>query len=980
MNRLTSLLLLAFLSLECFSQSPGFSQFTIDNNLPSNTVYDIDQDENGFIWIATDYGLGKFDGLKFTNFTIADGLPDNEILSLFKDSKNRIWLICFNGKIGYIKNNQFYNSKNQPFLKELEFKGFVSDIFEDSSHNIWFFESLTQIKKVDYSFNISTFKIENLSKKYPSQQLKLIEDKNKNVQIVNSITDEKNLNNVTISSLENPKWENINLDLFSELSLKILRSKKTEALKDFDPISSKISETIVDYFKYDKKNNTLYRNTSIGHKSYLITNLQEGALLIHPEEDTQNSIKILPSIKTTNAFVDNENNIWIGSQSNGIFLFPNIQANGIQFSNPKKNDVHSVHLFNKKIVIGNNLSEVIVLNNKSLKEEYSFNLDKTSQRIRHLKNYKNSLYVLSDQNIHRLNSTFELERIQNMYGYNYKKTNLKNFKDVSFLDNFIYTANSNGTSEINSVSCDVKKLWNKRSTAILCLNKDSIWIGSIDGLYLKNSRNTTKYKLNEQFNSSIIYALKKSKYGLLIGSNSYGLGVLKNETFKTISINDGLLSNYIKSIFVDASNNIWVSTNFGLNCVTLNDNNEVVKIKTYTTSDGLYSNDVRDCVVDELTNKVYVATSKGLNIIDLSKELTSILTPTVHINEILINNKPIVKTSDQHFKFNSNNIQFSFSGISFKSLGNISFKYRLKGLEPEYIETKNNTVRYSSLPPNSYTFELKAVSKNNIENKNPITYSFTIVPPYYKKWWFKGLFTLINLALISYLFYRKNKRLKKERLNNEKISALRYRALNAQMNPHFINNLVVNINDLANKGELTNVKDSLAKFAKLVNLVLQSTKSNLIPLKDEIKMCKLYLDLQKLRFNKNLQYKISKNAITSDEFDTILVPPMILQPIIENAIKHGFKNGRDSNKIAINFKIENNEFIICEIIDNGSGINQNNAVTNDSGISLENINTRLQLISEASKKEKFVFTSNLTNEFNTLAGTKVTLKIPLISF
>jgi LytS/YehU family sensor histidine kinase len=239
---------------------------------------------------------------------------------------------------------------------------------------------------------------------------------------------------------------------------------------------------------------------------------------------------------------------------------------------------------------------------------------------------------------------------------------------------------------------------------------------------------------------------------------------------------------------------------------------------------------------------------------------------------------------------------------------------------------------------------------------------------------------LLNLALISYFYYRKNERIKNERLVNEKISALRYRALNAQMNPHFINNLIVNINDLANKGELNDVKDSLSKFAELVNIVLQSTKSNLISLNDEIKMSKLYLDLQKLRFNKKLQYEIESSSISSDELANILIPPMILQPIIENSIKHGFINNGESNKINIFFKIENNEFIICEITDNGNGINQNKSKISNPGISLKNINTRLQLISESSEKENFVFTTNLTDEFNTLAGTKVTLKIPLISF
>lgn len=99
------------------AQIPGFTQFSSNNGLPSNTIYDITQDENGFIWIATDYGLSRFDGLTFKNFTIDAGLPDNEILSLFIDSNKRIWLTGFNGRMGYIQHEKFYNYNNQSYLK-----------------------------------------------------------------------------------------------------------------------------------------------------------------------------------------------------------------------------------------------------------------------------------------------------------------------------------------------------------------------------------------------------------------------------------------------------------------------------------------------------------------------------------------------------------------------------------------------------------------------------------------------------------------------------------------------------------------------------------------------------------------------------------------------------------------------------------------------------------------------------------------------
>ena len=202
------------------------------------------------------------------------------------------------------------------------------------------------------------------------------------------------------------------------------------------------------------------------------------------------------------------------------------------------------------------------------------------------------------------------------------------------------------------------------------------------------------------------------------------------------------------------------------------------------------------------------------------------------------------------------------------------------------------------------------------------------------------------------------------------------------MNPHFINNLLVNINNLADKGEVHEVKESLYQFAELVNLILNATKSNLVNLSDETKMVKLYLELQKLRFNKNTTYTINTDLISVEELDAILVPPMILQPIIENSFKHGFKNENKTNTIAVDFKIKNDEFLICEISDNGIGIEKCESfpTSKSSGISFSNINERLRLINESENDEKLIFIANITDEFDILVGLKVTLKIPLISF
>lgn len=961
------------------AQIPGFTQFSSNNGLPSNTIYDITQDENGFIWIATDYGLSRFDGLTFKNFTIDAGLPDNEILSLFIDSNKRIWLTGFNGRMGYIQHEKFYNYNNQSYLKNLSFISFVANVFEDSHKNIWFLESLNNIKKLDSENNVTSYDLGGSLLNIRFITLQIVEDIKGTVKILIYLKESDDTGKqILSSSLLNPKWEVLNLDLYSQKTINSFRKEKSEAFKNIDSISMQTSNTIFNHYHYNESSNLLYQSLSFGD-SFLITNLNEGVLLLNSKGTYKNK-KILSSIHSTRSFLDDENNIWVGSQSNGIFLFPNLNISGIQFDDSKRNDFYSVSLFKNNLVVGNEQSEITILNAETLQAKASIKLGENQKRIINIKSHENQLYILSEYSIFKLESNLTPKKIKNMYDTDFQNINLKNFKDISFNGDFIYTANANGVAKINKTSFLSKKLRDKRSTSICYTEKDSLWIGTTKGLYLHINDSTKKYDLGEEFNNSIIYALENFENGLLIGSNSYGLGFLRNGIFKKISIKEGLLSNYIKSIFIDAKNTIWISTNLGLNNIELDKNNNIKSIKSYTTSDGLYSNDVRDCYVEN--NKVYAATSKGLNIIDLSMDENLILAPRIHINEVLLNNTPIEKTNKQTFDYNLNNIQFNFSGISFKSLGNIKFEYRLLGLEPDWIETKNNTVRYSSLPPNNYTFEVKAISKNNLESANISKFMFTVKPPLYKTWWFISLVTFALLLFIAYLFYNRNQKIKRNEKIKENISNLRYKALNAQMNPHFINNLLVNIENLVNKGELEEVKGSLSKFAELVNLILQSTKSNLINLTDEIEMAKLYLELQKLRFHKNTSYTVNTESIPQEELENILVPPMILQPIIENSFKHGFKIGDKTNHITLNFYIVDEEFLICEISDNGTGIqkNENYLTAASSGISFSNINERLQLINESKNEENLVIISNVTDEFNTLVGLKVTLKIPLISF
>lgn len=973
MNNFFLVLFALLISAASFSQIPGLTQFTTNNGLPSNTVYDIIEDEQGFLWIATDYGISKFDGINFKNYSVANGLSGNEILYFFKDSQDRIWLAAFNGTVNYIKNGKIFNSSNTPFLKDLYFDTFITAIYEDSKGQIWFSQDINNIKILDTTLNIQSVNIRNDKKGLYGSFF--IEDLNNDVHLLTY--SKKNISNpeiITKSILQNSNWKKFDINQFLPSSIDKIKENLGFLLRN----SNEDIQNISNYFK-NKKNRYLAKIYTI-NKDYWVTNVVEGSFIFDKTKGFKNPTKILNNYKTTRAFLDSEKNIWIGSQSNGLFFFPNIHIDGFQFRDAKKNDLHTVAFHNNTIFVGNEKGELNLFNPNNLQDTKFYSLASSEERVRQFKRNGDLLYVLSDYNIYSVKNNNELQKIKSVYDTDFYNTRLVNFKALDIDNDTLITANAGGVASINIKNRKTQKLWNKRSTAISYGSKDSIWIGTTSGLYLKNSKGIKKFDLGNKFNNSIIYALRKSPYGLLIGSNSQGLGILKNGNFTAISKNNGLLSNYIKAIYIDKEETIWLSTNFGLNSFKLTDSNKVILLKSYTTSDGLYSNDVRGVCIN--LPKVFVATSNGLNIIDLSEEKNDILAPKIHINDILLNNTLINKESNQTFNYNANNIQFNFSGISFKSLGNVSFKYRLKGLEEDWIETNNQTIRYSSLPPNTYTFEIKAISKNKIESLKPAVFAFIITPPFYKTWWFMSVTSILGIFILLFVFYKRNQKIKREEELKDKMTNLKYQALNAQMNPHFINNLLVNLENMVAKGNFDNVKDSLSKFATLVNVILRSTKSNLITLKEEIDMASLYIELQKLRFTNNLTYQINYGGINYSELNRIYVPPMLLQPIIENALKHAFTKSNKQNAITMNFSIYKNDFILCELIDNGIGLT-NSKLDSDkitSGISLKNINERLQLIANSAKKDKFVIIEALQNEFKEVIGTKVTLKIPLISF
>jgi sensor histidine kinase YesM len=216
-----------------------------------------------------------------------------------------------------------------------------------------------------------------------------------------------------------------------------------------------------------------------------------------------------------------------------------------------------------------------------------------------------------------------------------------------------------------------------------------------------------------------------------------------------------------------------------------------------------------------------------------------------------------------------------------------------------------------------------ACNENNIWNTEPASFSFSITPPVWQRWWFRAAGVSVIAVLVWLIFHLRLKRIQaknkviQERLEMEKsILELEQEAARLQMNPHFIFNCLNSIQGFISTNDPFQAKKYLAKFAKLMRLILENAREEFIPLQNEINMLENYLELEKLSTQPPFEFSITVDEAIDPEH--IQVPPMMIQPFIENAIIHGLKRKDSVGSISIHFKTKG-EILFCSIRDNGIG-------------------------------------------------------------
>lgn len=456
---------------------------------------------------------------------------------------------------------------------------------------------------------------------------------------------------------------------------------------------------------------------------------------------------------------------------------------------------------------------------------------------------------------------------------------------------------------------------------------------------------------------------------LICGTSKHGLLFFREgKLIRQWDEATGLFANSIKKVDVKAGQ-LFVLSQLGLQVIDL----EKEQLIDVGIAEGLDQTQLIDFSLgDEF---LWLLEKDGFYTMPVSNVNDRFPPPRFYVDSIVVSGMLIDPNSTPEFSYRNNSIGIYVDVRSPETIDETYIQYRLLGSQEEWktLSPAQHEIEFLSLAPNEYTCQIKAVYRG--VDSEVFEFRFMVRTPFWEQWWFYLLVGLL-LAIGIGLFYRR--RLRKEaRIANQlrELNASRLAAIQSQMNPHFIFNSLNSIQHLVLQGDTDNSYAYITKFANLVRRTLDYSDKEMIPLEDEFKLLEVYLNLEKLRFKEELEYEL----IAPERMD-VQVPPMLIQPFIENALVHGLLHKKGTKKLKVAFTL--NDALHCVIEDNGIGRERAREIRirqrgDHHSFSLNAIRKRFQILKEYHDDEIGYEYEDFDPETSEVV-TRVTVRIPVV--
>ena len=938
-------LCLLMASLVAFPQQLKFSTYTSANGLSQNRGICMAQDRLGYLWMGTQDGLNRFNGKDFVTFFKGNvqrgNLPANYIAALYYDSLNNwLWVGTSSGLCIYnCRADSFYSAAHYfpaaDTLNGLLIRSIVAGRNPGEvivlTHSEGLFICNTQLLKHQQFFQQPATKNRTEAAVVWNKEILVVANKTlyrlgdtAKIMLANPMLDEVQ---------QIMMWQNKLCIVSAKNGLMMIDDFAKPVLMPID-VGSKDADCIA-----LDKNNNLWLGTH-----------DAGVIIIEPGMQ-----KILYSFTTAinqyewpksfilSIFKDRQNNMWIGSKGGGFSAnindrnqFGLIQKPVVAFGKMPSNNASTIFKPAGNLLYTGILQQGLQVYNVATKQiAYFVNPASTAS---------NTIYGIAASS----NNAVWLATHSGLYNFNQETKKFTHYIDsgvvASLSGEFVYKlkrfdsllySSGRGTVyfNLNNKKFSVFKSYidtkgNFLNLVLNCADEDdagNIWMGTNGHGLVKYNVATGKIEIIEEIKSfsKAIYALYNDNGNLWV-ANSNGLIVYDlyhNKIIRTFSIANGMPGNAIASVEKDAAGNFWCGSNVGLIKID-GQTNSVTLIKA---SAGLPSNEFNiDCSTSDSLGNLYFGGFNGVSFFNPSKFSINQFSPAPVIESIKISNiemylaESISYVTEIGLSHLQNFITLQYGVTNFIDHEECLYKYRLDGVDENWVDAGNRTiVNYAGLKPGKYLFQLQSSNSRGIWSSAITKLTIVIAPAFWQTWWFILLIIFLAAVAVILIVNRRIQNIKDRSAIKQKISDTEMAALRAQMNPHFMFNCINSIDAFIYNNDKYNATLYLNKFAKLLRNILDSSKQNTVLLSKDVDTLQLYIELEELRHENKFSSKITvQPALMQSDYK---VPPLIIQPFVENAILHGLKNKTGNNGILVITIKKVGDTIQYTIEDNGIG-------------------------------------------------------------
>ncbi len=946
---LISLSLCTLTDYTCEAQDFGqyqLTQFDINDGLPSNECHTIVQDDYGYIWIATDRGLTRFDGYEFKTYGLENGLKDLSCMQIQIDDQNDIWIWTFSGDF-YIYRQQEDTIIPYPF----------NDLLKQASKDSWYLDFYVQHENLIVSAGIRGYIIID-SKGVLTPHQKISESP------YNGFLNWEGKLQWYNSSTRLPKTEYIYeyAKGLSSIKSKLLHGNEMFELlyrpdHQFLSHPKGFSTEGYDYLyvlghMYVFENQCLdtvftiegvHDMTFLDNGGILVGYLNHGGLKYF--EDRKALKKgifrtIVDSVSVTDILLIEDDILLLSTLDHGMLMLKPLKI-------APTNDRH-IKGKNITSLAGNSLQELFITVNKNSVFKYQLDTDQSETIYQDHQGEVYDLFITQNQEYdlfiagHPISKLIHSKHSNefNNISPNIKYSSLKKIRNTK--SKTILGVNTNRVQVLTDQ--ELKELYNSHPKIPNLKALDAIdyqegyLLACLDGLYYLEGYERMKLDSIHPFFELRINTIERFDGTYFLGSLGGGLAIWNEKSdVKVITTDEGLISNNVEQIVIDRSNRMVVCTKSGMSIIHMDQD---TLIYNYKTNSGLPSNNINDAII--IHDTLVIATAQGLAYMELEDPKVSIPTPPM-IEGIFVHNQRIKDQSHLTLSHKENNITIAYKLLDYTQESDIEYAYSLNNSPWE--KTINTSVRFAQLSPDNYHFRVKVSDKHG-KWSQPKSVHFKIGVPWWKS---LGFFIFLGILhpLLFFLYTRyRIKRVRREAEIKQEINRLERAALSAQMNPHFIFNCLNSIQSYIIRNDIEVAMEYLSSFAKLIRQYLNASAQSSISLQEELFMLENYLALEQLKTQ--YSFTFSFNIAPTIEKDKIRIPPLLIQPVLENAIVHGLKNINSDGQITIKMRLDKS-FLIVTVLDNGIGIEEKVSNTNHKSFGMSITEKRLKHLNNLDK-------------------------------